>query len=794
MLIKRKLVLEKGEEAMRKKISWLGLFLLCLILIGQEPARAAAVNKPVILTKVITDATTEIRVLGAAGTTLSVKNGTKSIKTQKFTSAGIQTISIKAQKSGSTLKFQLKKGKAKSQVVNVKVKKLTSQKRSSSVKKPVVSTKTVKSSTTVLKVRAEKGTTLKIVNDSQKTVKSVKYTATGTKTIKIPKQRDTETLYFYCVKGNKRSAVVKKRVQDVSAPAKPKVKEKKQNVLLVQGELGSKVYVKSGKSKSYVKKGVIMSKTGLTISKITPDSKGNYYIKLKDEDGNTSPVQKLKSKYHKNDSSNQPGKDEPADQPGKDEPVYSYEIIPLLPPFNHYFYVKTEDPDPSDIRFMDKESVLYTKGEEPSYIAPVESRFLDVVYENKKTGRVKDGYIFVVKGGHLDGGNLVLQKEITYIENYYWQTEYRDTKQKAVCPSVTSSAQYLIDHYTTAGKGLFENLNAVESALDEIAQYPRGIKDSSKKNPELPYPLLTVSPYPELSLNEWYEMYEDSEERLFVSDLYPFVLHSLTFPGMIGTVAKMLDPTCKVKTGAYHYLVDVTKDGETHSYGGAGKGGSDPFYSHHIEKLFRFDGSAGDYVGNVTLESLGKKRQEYGALAIEDAKVYRELIAGKAFKNAVGMGSWIRVGTEGLSLSNKSYAYVTLSSQKQYWSGEERIPAAVEEMWVDGRYINVYNQFAKGAKFEDYPKADIMIRNMTYTNWKGENCREDAIFTYDEEHNLWKNNGYNYGNWETIPIEEFPEDMILTPEEVQAMDVDRNTDTIPSGLIYDGSAVPGTPY
>lgn len=36
--------------------------------------------------------------------------------------------------------------------------------------------------------------------------------------------------------------------------------------------------------------------------------------------------------------------------------------------------------------------------------------------------------------------------------------------------------------------------------------------------------------------------------------------------------------------------------------------------------------------------------------------------------------------------------------------------------------------------------------------------------------------------------------MILTPGEVGALDVDRNTNVIPSGLIYDGTAFPGTPY
>ena len=35
---------------------------------------------------------------------------------------------------------------------------------------------------------------------------------------------------------------------------------------------------------------------------------------------------------------------------------YTYEIYPLLEPFNEYFYVKTENPHPESFRFSDKDS------------------------------------------------------------------------------------------------------------------------------------------------------------------------------------------------------------------------------------------------------------------------------------------------------------------------------------------------------------------------------------------------------------------------------------------------------
>lgn len=41
---------------------------------------------------------------------------------------------------------------------------------------------------------------------------------------------------------------------------------------------------------------------------------------------------------------------------------YSYEITPMLAPFNDYFYVKTDYPDPLNIRFVDKNSKYAEEG------------------------------------------------------------------------------------------------------------------------------------------------------------------------------------------------------------------------------------------------------------------------------------------------------------------------------------------------------------------------------------------------------------------------------------------------
>ena len=46
---------------------------------------------------------------------------------------------------------------------------------------------------------------------------------------------------------------------------------------------------------------------------------------------------------------------------------YSYTITPLLAPFNEYFFVKTDNPDPTSFRFTDKTSAYIE--DEPSVIS-----------------------------------------------------------------------------------------------------------------------------------------------------------------------------------------------------------------------------------------------------------------------------------------------------------------------------------------------------------------------------------------------------------------------------------------
>lgn len=440
------------------------------------------------------------------------------------------------------------------------------------------------------------------------------------------------------------------------------------------------------------------------------------------------------------------------------EKTYTYEVIPLLAPFNEYFYVKTDDPDPTGLIFKDQESVFFEKSDEWDYLKPVEDRYLDAVYENKETGRVKGGYIFASDYQTLDGGVLYVTK--------YNGKEHVD-KGTVQCPQVKTYVQYLIDTY--AAGDLFSSLDAIQSALNRIALYPRSVLDSSRKNTRTPYPYLAVSPYPELTLNVHINVFEASKERVLIKDAYPFILDSLGLPGTIRACAEKIEPSCECKQGDLHYDMNVTWNGVTKTYGGAGSGGRDPLYSSHVEKLCTFDGSANDYALSSSLDTWQNKLTEYGKLSEEDAKAYKDLVSGDTYRKTIVKDTWIRVQSEGGG--ECSYAYVL--------AGVNQI--SLENIWVDGRYVNKYNRFEPGVKFEDHPTDPIFVPDVTFTNRWGETLTAGLRFNYDAAGNCWVyENGDN--------------DLILTRAQVDAMDVDRNTDILPSGLSYDGTLYPGTPY
>ncbi|MDO4554950.1 MAG: hypothetical protein Q4B70_07395 [Lachnospiraceae bacterium] len=161
--------------------------------------------------------------------------------------------------------------------------------------------------------------------------------------------------------------------------------------------------------------------------------------------------------------------------------------------------------------------------------------------------------------------------------------------------------------------------------------------DTSVANMATPFPYLAISSYSGAPLNAWFNSYASVSEGLLVSSLYPYVLDSLGFPRYIFNVASRIEPSCKGSQGLEHSMVNITYNGEMHTYGGAGAGSRDPLPISYVEKLFIFDGSENDYAQNATLSKLREKRNAY----------------------------------------------------------------SMSDTWVDGRYVDEYNCYKQGAKFAD---------------------------------------------------------------------------------------------
>ena len=488
-----------------------------------------------------------------------------------------------------------------------------------------------------------------------------------------------------------------------------------------------------------------------------------------------------------------------------DATKYSYTVTPVLAPFSYFLYVKTDNPDPTSFRLVDKVSSFYesdskstiTEDSGEGWYSSVEldpgtyyvarSQYADVKYENAATWRVKGGYIFQTRDAFSDGGEFTLLQK-TETGKSPLHDKFKETSVKVSCPKMTTYIPYLIDKCTNSSASFFENMDAVQKELDRIAIYPRGVYDKNSPNGERPYPLLATSPYPELSFNEHYNMFDRHKSGTLVMSAYPFILDSASFPGTMSAIAKKLDSGCTVESGGVHYLIKVTSGGETKYYGGAGNGGYDPLYSDRIAQNFTFAGGAGDLGTTGSIESYMNVLKGYETVAREDAAQYEDLIRGATFRAKLREtgGTWIRVASEGWFGYGTTFGYVVPLGDTY---------SVVSDAWVDGRYVNKWESVSLGEKFEDHPEADIVLHDYTYTDKNGVSHTQDVIFDYEKSSDTWTawyfySNAYWYSSGWTLPDE-----LRLTRAQVEAMVLDANTDTIPNaGLVYDGTEYPGTPF
>ena len=495
---------------------------------------------------------------------------------------------------------------------------------------------------------------------------------------------------------------------------------------------------------------------------------------------------------------------------GVKEP-YTYTIKPVLAPFNNYYIVKTDDPNPYSLRFVNSTGRL----------TPVTTKFCDVNYVDAAFRRTAGGYLFqsdddfaggtvtveraMSNGKPVTFGKNEMTRKISSSDHYMYVSE--DSKgtfgssvgtyeprvnQVSVAPS-KNRLQYLIDTYTSKDKTFFENMDAVQKALDQLAIYPVHVVDINTVSSEYPYLGLQCA-----NAHDWgyvgpVDLRYDTTESL-VKSAYPYILDSLGFPGLMIQVAQTLDPNCTFSTeGCMHWEINVTAQvngkSVTKRYGGAGHGDSEWMYAtSFMDARFKFDQSSSDFARNLDLDVLHSKLNEYVDKGkIRAQSLYTE-VGYDELSKVIGNGAWLRT-------FGGQYTYIT----RECYQGP-LFSDGMSNTWVDGRHLDVGCAFEKNAKWSDHPTDDIVLTNQTYKNQNADTRTADIYYEYDKESKTWiahyaypETSGY-YSSGEKIP-----DQFVLTQDEVNELvnsaKWKHNNATDPtSGYIYDTKSKPGTPF
>ena len=515
---------------------------------------------------------------------------------------------------------------------------------------------------------------------------------------------------------------------------------------------------------------------------------------------------------------------------------YSYKITPLLAPFNHYFYVQTDNPDPLSFRFEDKSSV-YKDGSFESYISmdyddfdKKTNLYADVRYEDTKTGRVKGGYIFY--GGSSDGGEIVLQEGNG--------DNWKDTSVKLKLPALMDNVDYLIKTY--AGKGsFFDQMDAVQDGFSSICFYSGSWIRGSLTKPNK-YWFLATGGHTDQSFYIYSPYDRKDNESLFASAIYPFRYDSLGFPGMMAAVATRLNSAASYEwDDYYHYNVQITYNGETRTYGGAGEITGQGISKDKIAHYFDFsNGRLG-----LTFDGVSELLKQYAVVKMADDIPRDDALTWKLIWDQVGeKGSWVRFsashmqnGDGTFDLGDPVFTYLYRQGDgdefitdewgvgySNYFGGDL---GYASDAWVDGRYVGKY--YIPGATLEDFPESDLILTDVTlpkvsyqyqyekdpktseyvlkYTVTDITEVKKTALFYYNSDIGAWILSDAVFdrpaADYDTLVklVEEgvldrkYLDMATITKAEFSKIQVDNNTNTEPpKGLIYDGTEVPGTPF
>ena len=390
-----------------------------------------------------------------------------------------------------------------------------------------------------------------------------------------------------------------------------------------------------------------------------------------------------------------------------EENKYSYEVIPMMVPFNSYFYIKTDNPNPDSFRFVDEDSV-YKNGADDSSIMACNTYFADVKYENSETKRVKGGYI--AHSGNTDGGKLRLQiAKVKGEHNVYNITTGGVTKEKdyeftntditVTIPELKDVVDYLISTYGDSSKSYFDNLSGIQSGFNSLCLYSGSyVLGEQKKSTTTPNYGLSTSPHVDQNLYIQSPYYREDSKSMLVSGLYPFRYDSIGFPSVMSSIAKKLDGSVTVKwSSSSHYIVNVTYNGETKSYGGAGTGGGQGINPDQIKYWYSFDGSADDAYNKCTLNDVADMNNEYGALKVPEEPTDIPKLTWASVRNTVGKdGAYVKLllitSIFGGSSQGYSYLYDNGSTSEGLGSQAGGAVGYISNAWSDGRYFNKWEK------------------------------------------------------------------------------------------------------
>lgn len=518
---------------------------------------------------------------------------------------------------------------------------------------------------------------------------------------------------------------------------------------------------------------------------------------------------------------------------------YSYEVLPLMAPFNQYFYIKTDNPNPDSFQFVD-EKTKYARAGRTGKIESTDIAFSDVKYENKETRRVKGGYI--AEGVVTDGGELRLQErkvigttpvinlgtgETSYEKKY----EYRDTAVTVQVDALKSVVDYLISTYGDGSKPFFDNLSGIQSGFKKECLYSGVyVLGEQKRSTTAPYYGLSTSPHVDQTFYIQSPYYRDDSKSMLVSRLYPMRYDSLGFPSIMMSVARELDSTVTVKwSSTEHYLIDVTYNSETQSYGGAGSGGGQGINADQIKYWYSFDGSDDDAYTKCNLEDVSSMIREYNELEVPEESTDLPKLTWESVRKTVGKeGGYVKLTLLASVYGGSTDGYTFMYDDGSTGEGSQGWGAVghFSNAWYDGRYFNRWEFYYPGAKFEDTVKTESPAIVMKDVNIKlpddgktfyynGETM--DKVSRYNAETGKWSGfmtYRYNSENqtWKATDLlncityidednkqrkwlddPSFVDACTITMDEALAMNLDANTDKEPSSYyIYDQVTSPGT--